>query len=96
MSVPADSGGMVIRLSKLQGSILSTVLAAVAIAISTNLYFLNDSVRSLIEWRTRLDAQDSALKTALSRNEWLLEKQLIDVKIEQIRTRIEIAEKDGR
>lgn len=94
METVEEPGGATIRLSKLQTTILSTLLAAVTIAIGTNLFYLNDSVRSLAEWRTRLDAQDSILKTSLARNEWLLEKQLIDLKLEQMRSRLDLLEKE--
>ena len=85
-----------VSLSKLQAGVLTSVLAAGAIALITNLISLNRGMIELETWKTALDAQDSVIKNTLPRSEWNLEKQYMGAELEQLRQRLILLENKDR
>lgn len=85
----SSSNGTLIKIAV---GVITTLLTASTIAIAANLVQLNREMIGLQAWRNQLDASDSALRNSLPRNEWVLQRQLIEVELEQLRARLNAME----
>ena len=84
----ANNEPVTLKLSKMTATVITSLLGIAIVALASNLWYLNRGLLEIQLWKTSLEAQDSALRNSLPRGEWMLEKQLINAEIEQLRARI--------
>lgn len=78
-----------IYLSKFQAGILSTLLTTALVAGFTNLWYLNRKSIEFEQHVSTVESPDGTLPGALSRREWMLERQIIASELRAINNKLD-------
>lgn len=90
VSHPGDG----IYLSKAQAAILSTLLTAALVGGFSNLWYLNRKSIEFEQHVSTIESPDATLPGALSRREWMLERQIIASELRAINAKLDEIKND--